>query len=221
MKRFVCRLAILLVSLISLPAIGQISMRSGAPFVAVRTLQQTTGDLFTGTGLVARSSNGSTYVELTTNGNTIILIQDIPHKRSIELIPKFHQYTIDPAPDLKAAVLLPYDPENYTNRLSSLPQKYTDDLGGVTTQIGQRKIQGLDVFGKTYAAPDGRLQEDWYCPKLDINLDEKMQANGNGPDFEITFTQVQVEEPDPKLFEIPAGYTQQEQNREMVGRIEP
>jgi hypothetical protein len=101
-KRFVSRLAILLVSLISLPAIGQISMRSGAPFVAVRTSQQTTGDLFTGTGLVARSSNGSTYVELTTNGNTIILIQDIRHKRSIEWIPKFHQYTIDPRPNLIA-----------------------------------------------------------------------------------------------------------------------
>jgi hypothetical protein len=82
-------------------------------------------------------------------------------------------------------------------------------------------MQGLDVFGKSVALNDGRVQEDWYCPKLDISLDMKMRANGNGLDFEITFTQVQIGEPDPKLFEIPAGYTQQERNREMVGRIDP
>ena len=221
MNRSVCRLAILLVSFTSLPAFGQISIRSGAPFVAVRTAQRTTGDLSVTTGLVARRSDGSTYIELTTNGNTLILIHDLTRKRSIELIPKFHQYTIDPTPDLKAPALLPDNPENYAGRLSDLPQKYTDDAGGVTTQIGRQKMQGLDVFGRTYAAPDGRLQEDWYCPKLDINLDEKMRANGNGPDFEITITQIQVGEPDPKLFEIPAGYTQQERNREMVGRIDP
>jgi hypothetical protein len=221
MNGFASGLAILLASFTSLPALGQVTIRSGAPFVAVRTMQQTNGDFSTTAGIVARSSNGSTYVELTRNGETLIVIEDVPHQRFIDLYPKRHEYQVGLAPGLKAAALLPDDPENFAHLLSTRPSKFTSDNGDVTMQIGRKKIEGLDVFGKTLATHDGRLQEDWYCPKLDVNLETKMQANGNGPDFEITITQIHLEEPDPKLFEIPSGYTQQERNREMVGRVDP
>jgi len=220
MNGFASGLAILVVSSISIPAFGQISIRSGAPFVAVRTMQQTNGDFSVSRGMVARSSNGSTRVESTRNEETLITINDVPHQRSIVLYPKRHAYQVGLIPGLSAVALLPDDPEDFARFLSARPVKITSDSGDVTTQIGSRKIEGLDVFGKTLVAHDGRLQEDWYCPKLDVNLETKMQANGNGPDFEIKITQIHLEEPDPKLFEIPAGYTQDERNREMVGRID-
>jgi hypothetical protein len=218
MSRLAYCLAILLASL--LPGLAQrISIRSGAAFVAVRSAQHTNGDLSVSTGLVARSSNGSTYEELTTNGVTLITIVDVPHQRTIILDPKRHEYQIGLSPGLRAAELVPENPENYAQMLSTRPAKITSE-DGVMTQIGRKKIEGFDVFGKTFESHDGHVQETWYCPKLDLNLNTKMQTNGNGPDTETKFTQIQLAEPDPKLFEIPAGYTQQERNREMVGRVD-
>ncbi len=190
----------------------------------MRIMQNTSGDPTAVTGMVARSSNGSTYQENTRNGETLIMIEDLPHQRTIVLYPKNHEYQVSaPVPALKARALSPDegDPETLARVLSTRPAKTTSDNGDVITQIGRKKIEGLDVFGQTYAFTDGRVQETWYCPKLDLHIESKMQANGNGPDYVHTITQIQLVEPDPKLFMIPAGYTQQERNREMVGRFDP
>jgi hypothetical protein len=79
-----------------------------------------------------------------------------------------------------------------------------------TANLGQKKIANLDTTGSRQtitpnAATGGDKQtiDAWFSPKLQINLMEK-RAGSDILDF--TVENLNLSEPDPKLFALPGGY---------------
>jgi len=119
----------------------------------------------------------------------------------------------DPASDLGAA-----SPAKGTSRI--LP----NDQGNVAWEdLGNRNIAGIDTVGarETTTMNAGTLGNDqpltsvreyWHSDQLGINL----LSIRTGPMFgkqTFTITEITPGEPDPQLFELPAGYTIHDQRK--------
>jgi hypothetical protein len=86
--------------------------------------------------------------------------------------------------------------------------------------LGSSEIAGISVHGfrQTHTIPEGREGNDrpititdeyWYSDELHMNVTLKHTDPRHGTQF-VTLTQLKRQEPDPKMFEIPPGYTVQE-----------
>jgi len=86
---------------------------------------------------------------------------------------------------------------------SDLEDLGTQNVGGVNT-IGRRRTTVIDegVIGND--RPVSATQEYWYSEELGVNLISKRQDPRFGmQNFEVS--DIQQGDPDPKLFEVPAG----------------
>lgn len=81
----------------------------------------------------------------------------------------------------------------------------TGGMAGVTT-IGYRDTTTINpgVYGND--APMTTTREFWYAPKLGINLISILDSPKTGKQV-FTVTELSTDEPDPKFFAIPDGYT--------------
>lgn len=81
----------------------------------------------------------------------------------------------------------------------------TGNLQGLTT-VGYRdtKVINPGVFGNDQ--PMTTTREFWYSPKLGINLLSTLDSPQAGKQV-FTVTEISTDEPDPKFFSIPDGYT--------------
>jgi hypothetical protein len=119
-------------------------------------------------------------------------------------------------PSLKMCFVTPYvlptEPGPQTNR--ALPggrgSVTVEDLGrktmGTLDVVGSREVTTINagVAGNERAEPT--VKEFWYSPQLGINLvTKRFDPHASGiDDFEVT--DIQLTEPDPKMFEPPYGY---------------
>ena len=183
----------------------------GAPFTAVGTATITKGtDVYVATGTAARRSDGSIYWYIVTKKNgveipSIIILDDATKHVALELYVWLHQYTSDPwqASDF---VFHPISAEQYLKRAGGEGAKRTLGDNQYET-LGIREIAGLQTVGTRLVRPIGTL-ETWYSPELDMNLERKAhEAKPGGEDVLMTTQEVRLGEPDPKLFEVPPGYT--------------
>jgi hypothetical protein len=89
--------------------------------------------------------------------------------------------------------------------------------GTITREnLGQKSISDLDVIGSReittinpgvngYKVPEPTIKEFWYSPRLDVNLIVKrFEPRGGAQNF--TLQNIDLSEPDPKLFIPPPGY---------------
>jgi hypothetical protein len=166
---------------------------------------------------IARRSDGSTYVAESSNGRTyLITIQDIPSERTIQFFvpsPESHDYTYTVAPATRGSfsvisveqnrVVLQRMQANFVD----MPDRMKPD--GTTHHeeaLPNRQDNGMTWYGNrdTSHAPDGavRVAEIW---RSDLGL-SIMNAHDDKGSSAMHLTSIRYEEPDPKLFEIPAEY---------------
>lgn len=195
------------------PALCQIAAQmpqpiTNAPFVAMRiqTSTQPSGSQTT-FGTVARSSDGSGYVEFNgSDGTRIALIQDLVHHRMIELYLNHHMYSVFPNPNIKASTWPQGYAQHYMESVGKPGSKQELDGGLEITTIGQRVIEGVDTIGFSEQSADGRTFERWYSPALDLDINKTSHVPDKGIDSDTQIQQLHLGEPDAKLFEIPDGY---------------
>jgi hypothetical protein len=216
MRRILFKIALILTLLSCTTGHTQIIRETtDAPFTATRTSISTRSDgVIADTGLIARRSDGSTYTELRNpNGKDArelagyIIILDISKHRTIELYPAYKKYRLSEDPNLKAYVR----PTEYVALAMSTPQPAgTKRQQGdwEYTSLGERQTQGVIAIGSLKTRTDGYTIEDWYSPALDLKLESKNHQVNPEIVTVTTFTGIHLGEPDPNLFEIPAGYTE-------------
>ena len=185
----------------------------GAPFTAFESGTKTQGaDVYVTTGTIARRSDSSVYWYLVTKKNGVelqsdIFIDDAAKQVALHLFTRSHTYTSDPwqASDF---VFHPISAEQYLKQSGGEGAKHT--LGDEQMEtLGLRQIAGLQTVGFHTIMPIGTIDR-WYSPELDLNLEYKgHESKPGGADSEMTITQLRPGEPDPKLFDIPPGYTDQ------------
>lgn len=203
---------------------AQMSLIKGLPFEATRTRIVTLpGDSYTVSGMVARSSNGSTYEEIRnheTGEIGLIHILDAPGRRSIFLNVKRRSYIIQPvnlAPlgDAPSKEALEKDIEF----LKTLKPTRTveDGYDTETTYLSFRTQDGFLEFGRRMVfdsvPASSKLQqkiwEDWEIIGLSLTVEKTGFDRDNKPVQITRFLNIKTKEPDPSLFEIPSGYAPQ------------
>ena len=91
------------------------------------------------------------------------------------------------------------------------------DPNAKTDQLGAKTIEGIPVTGTrtTSTIPAGTIgnnkdltisRETWYSPDLKLVI-ESTQTDPRFGETTYTLTNLQRSEPDPSLFQVPAGYT--------------
>lgn len=131
------------------------------------------------------------------------------------------------SPQLHICDLLVYEPASELAAAS--PGKGTSHVlengaGNVSWEdLGNRNIAGIDTVGKRETTtmnagtpgndqPLTSMREYWHSDQLGINL----LSIRTGPMFgkqTFTITEITATEPDPQLFELPAGYTIHDQRK--------
>jgi hypothetical protein len=186
----------------------------GVPFTAYESGTKTQGtDVIVITGTIARRSDSSIYWYLVTTKNGVelqsdIFIDDAAKQVALHLFTRSHTYTSDPWQGQPADfVWHPTPVEQYLKLSGGEGAKRT--LGDEQSEtLGIRQVAGLQTVGFHITKPIGTIDR-WYSPELDMNLDFKAhEAKPGGADSEMTITQLRLGEPDPKLFDIPPGYTE-------------
>lgn len=194
------------------------SRLQGAPFTATKidTIRRG-GEVSTTSGLVARRSDGSTYVELAvpqgeavSSGSIarggIVLIFDVARHRRIELYPAEHLYSV--VIDLKmTAQVWPAGTEAVQLRDGrAVGVKRTVDGGFEITSLGERQIGEVETIGSRVTNASGYSQEKWYSPEIDFDVESNVYRPEGPVDTETHVEGIKRGEPDAALFEIPAGY---------------
>lgn len=79
--------------------------------------------------------------------------------------------------------------------------------------LGERTINGLEVAGSREAWPSSQITtEYWYSPRLGVDVVKKRfnrNSQTQGPHWQTettTLENISLSEPNPRLFELPAGY---------------
>lgn len=218
-------LVLVFCGLSALIANAQMSLVKGVPFEATRTrIINLPGDNYTVSSMVARSSNGSTYKEHRdpkTGELDLINIIDVPGNRGIVLDVKHKFYSIQPL-NLATVGSRSSDEaqQKYVEYLKTLKPTRTQEEGyeTETTPLGFRTQNGFLEFGRRMVFDNvspsssiGSLKqktwEDWWAISLSIFV-EKIGFDADNKPVQITkISNIRTEEPDPRLFEIPPGYT--------------
>jgi len=204
------------ISIVSIPSVPN------APFSAT-TMMDNVQMLADGTTVttktmttIARDSKGRThnenryYLRPSDQGEgrirDITIFDPITRTRTT-LNPSTNQATVAPLPPTR-------------QQLSGTPSVRSRREG--EEDLGFSSIEGLSVHGfrrsRTISeGEDGNdraitiTDEYWYSDDLHMNLTVKHADPRHGTQF-VTLTQLKRDEPDPKMFEIPAGYAVQNDN---------
>jgi hypothetical protein len=185
-----------------------------APFTA--TWQETMrdhGKLISQTTVrMARASNGSIYSTIFTSGGTPeIEIDDVPNNRMITLNPRDHTYRL----------LTPQGGKFHTlsvQQLTEMLQNFQDtNAQGVEhppnlrlTSLGVKQESGMTLYGQKeeWHTASKEMRDIWISSDLGVKASMKYIWPSDERDLTGTISDVRREEPDPKLFKIPEGYTQ-------------
>jgi hypothetical protein len=185
---------------------------TGSPFVATRIVTSTDvkGEHVT-FGTIARRSDGSVYLEMKgIDGKGSVVIWDMTKHRGIQLYPEAHIYALFSF-DLKPQTLAPGYAQSFLSSVEAPGSKRTSGEWEITT-IGVREMEGLQTVGYLQTTAQGRSFEHWYSPVLGFNIVSKGYQPAEGGRSETHIQQIQLREPDAKLFEIPDGYVQDKRN---------
>lgn len=204
---------------------------TGAPFTATVSVQnsQTLSDgnqiQNTSTGTLARDSQGRTRrdMALPAFGSMAAAGKSAPHVSMInDPVANVH-YMLDP--DKKEAHQMSGrghkggghgGPEGFAIRSGSRGEE-PDQANVTTTSLGTQSINGISATGTrtTRTIPAGAIgnqkpivvtNERWYSPDLQIVVMTKTSDPRMG-EFTRQVTNIQRQEPDASLFQVPAGYT--------------
>jgi hypothetical protein len=200
-------------ALAGIPASAQMPPNiANAPFTAVRTSTTTHADVTNTTvGIIARRSDGSTYVELKTPaGKGEVLIFDVAHHRTIELYLADHFYTVSPSPNLQAETRAAEYVQHYLKSSGEPGFKRRNGDWEITT-LSQRKVGDVAAVGFSEQRVDGRKFEHWYSPVLDMNVETQQHDPSQGIDAKMQMQDIRLVEPDDRLFQIPPGYVEYRQ----------
>lgn len=172
----------------------QIECLRDVPFTATRTYASPTGSY---TETIARSSNGSTYVEQhDQHGKTVtITIRDIPGQRVVTLFVTLHQY----------AIMAHMDPANFK---TYSVQEWLQILRGRSftrgqTDLGTKTEDGMTLFGMSLYL-NNLTSERWDAAELGTTYRYDMMSPEGLRTFRLS--DIRLGEPSSLLFEIAAGY---------------
>ncbi len=193
--------------------------KPGAPFSATvvtdwtRTLADGSTVTLHNVRFVARDSAGHVFQErrfLTPTGNTVQ-----PPLSSLEYAdPTRHEF-YECLPTTKVCRVS--TDNRPTTIAKALPASLSNQNGSVTVEpLGEQRIANLDAVGSReittvnpgasgYEHPEPTIKEFWYSPRLEVNLIVKrFEPRGGIENFALK--NIDLAEPDPKLFEPPTGY---------------
>lgn len=205
------------------PAIGM--QWKDVPFRAVQVIVRRgpTGVVET-RGRVARSSDGSTYVELIDESSkqpVEALIFDVPNHREVVLDVAARRYRVQQMPGLEGREApAEFGPEQLRIAAEQKDKRVSEVKDGVEStwkRLGVRRIAGLEAVGSVQVrrplagsgeAVDGpeEVDESWVSVDLGIAVQRMRHDPLTGADTEVSLTEVVRAEPDPALFRVPAGY---------------
>ena len=205
------------------PGIG--SQWTGVPFRAVQVIvRRGPGGVVETRGRVARSSDGSTYVELideNTKQPVEALIFDVPHHREMVLDVASRRYRVQEMPGLEGREA-PAEFGTEQLRIATAQKdirvhEVKDGVELTWKRLGVRRIAGLEAVGNvevrrplagTGEATDGpaEVDESWVSVDLGIAVLRTRHDPLTGADTEVSLTEVVRAEPDGALFAVPAGY---------------
>jgi hypothetical protein len=164
--------------------------------------------------LIARDSSGRVFQErryLTPKGDT-----ETTQLSELDFIdPNRHERQIC-RPALHVCYLTPYNRPVTVALPPAGP--LPNDRGKVTREaLGQKTIEDVDVVGSREITtlnsgvignekPQPIVKEFWFSPRLSLNVVTKRFDPIASAVQDINVTQINLSEPDPKLFEPPAGY---------------
>lgn len=199
---------------------------TGAPFTATFSTQftQTLSDgnkiSTTTTGTIARDSQGRTRRDMTLPaiGPWANAGGNAPHVIFLNDPVAGTHYVLDP--NRKVARQLPMDRQRNRNpnaQTFSTPFRGRKGANVVTTDLGTQTINGVSAQGTRYTRtiPAGAIgnekpievvTEVWYSPDLQLNVEKKHSDVRNG-DTVMQLTDIQRQEPDASLFQVPSDYT--------------
>jgi len=183
----------------------------GAPFTAFETVTRTQGsDASVSTGTIARKADGSICWNMRTTHNgveqaTVIFIDNAAKHAALELYVSLHEYTSDPW-QVSDTGWRPTTAEQYLKQAGGEGTKRTIGDAQIQT-LGIRQLAGLQVVGFNQLRPIGTM-ERWYSPELDMNLERKARQVTPEAKSEMSISQLRLGEPDPKLFDVPPGFTE-------------
>ncbi len=205
------------------PAVGM--QWKDVPFRAVQVIvRRGPGGVVETRGRVARSSDGSTYVELideSTKRPIEALIFDVPNHREVVLDVASRRYRVQAMPGLEGkeapaefgAEQLQIAAEQKDSRVHEVK----DGVESTWKRLGIRRIAGLEAVGSVQVrrplagsgeAADGpaEVDESWVSVDLGIAVQRTRHDPLTGADTEVSLTEVVRAEPDRALFMVPAGY---------------
>ena len=175
-------------------------------------------------GMVARNSEGSTYVQLVDGKSkepAEVLIFDVPGRRELVLNMKTRSYRVLAAPAL-AGRPAPTDfvadqlRAGMAERDSSV-RRVRDGVEFTWKGLGVRRVGGLETIGSREVrrplagageSSDGPVEVDerWISVDLGIAVLENRHDPLRAEDTEVSLTEVLRAEPDPRLFTVPEGF---------------
>jgi hypothetical protein len=161
---------------------------------------------------LARASNGSTYVAMLSPDGTAswIYIDDVPNNRMITLNPPNRTYSLSTPQEGKFHTMS-------VQQVTELLQKEQDlNAHGAerppllrVTSLGVRQESGMTLYGQKeeWNHADKEIRESWISSDLCVKVSLKSTRLESKQEFAGTISDVRREEPDPKLFRVPEGYS--------------
>ncbi len=196
-------------------SLARLPQLRGLPFQAVQvvTRENEAGTVVT-RGRIARSDDGSTYVELVdpaTGIATNAFLLDVPGRRGVVLDLLRHRYSIRPALELRS-VELGEDRVSQELQLakaergrSEAPQR--GEAGVTVTHLGTGLVAGLISVGNRQTGPGGtRVTETWFAVELGLAAKITEADSSGRRRTEVALTEVMRTAPDPSLFRIPQDF---------------
>ena len=175
-------------------------------------------------GMVARNSEGSTYVQLVDRESkelAEVLIFDVPGRRELVLNMRSRTYRVIAAPAL-AGRQPPIDfvADQLRAGMAERDSSVRSVKNGVEFTwkgLGVRRVGGLETIGSREVrrplaavgeSSDGpaEVDERWISVDLGIAVLESRHDPLRDEDTEVSLTEVLRTEPDPRLFTVPQGF---------------
>jgi len=195
------------------------------PFRAMQVIvRRGPGGVVETRGQVARSSDGSTYVELideATKETAEVLIFDVPNHRELVLDVRNRRYRILTDPQLEGKeVPVDFVAEQLRGAAREKDvslRRIKDGVESTWTRLGVKRIAGLESVGsvevrRPLAAAgevvDGpaEVDESWISVDLGVAVLRTRHDPLRDEDTEVAMTEIVRAEPEAKLFRAPAGY---------------
>lgn len=206
-----------------LPEIG--SQPRDVPFWAIQVIvRRGPGGVVETRGRVARSSDGSTYVELideATKQMAEVLIFDVQNHRELVLDVRNRRYREIAVPQLEGREV-PVDFVAEQLRVAAMEKdvsmrRVKDGVESTWTRLGVKRVAGLESVGSmevrrplaaTGEAADGpaEVDESWISVDLGVAVLRVRHDPLTDEDTQVAMTEILRAEPEAKLFQVPAGY---------------